>query len=250
MKHFLALALCIALLGGGSAYAQQSEADLYAAKAILAYDEKRYAEALDLLNKTLKMDPDHVEALYYTGLVHLAQKNPTLAVEYLEKSRAHAPDDLVIRYQLGVAYFILEKYDQAEPLLAEAFKEQPRLENLGYYVGFMRYRQKDYDSALKAFKTGASSDPTMQQLTKFYAGLALGILGLPERAIAEVDEALRLQPASSLTGPAERIRDTIVKAREREQRLRAEIRIGAFYDDNVSVNPQPSTDPKIGRAHV
>ena len=225
------------------AHAQQSEADVYVAQAILAYDDKRFADALGYLADALKIEPDNLQALYYTGLAHLAQKNPILAVEYLEKARAHAPDDLVIRYQLGVAYFILEQYDKAEPLLSGVFKEQPRLENVGYYVGFMRYRKKDYDGALKAFKTGVSSDPTMQQLTKFYAGLALGILGLSERAIAEVDEALRLQPASPLTGPAERIRDTIVKAREREQRLRAEIRIGAFYDDNVSVNPQPSTDP-------
>ncbi len=224
-------------------YAQQSEADVYVAQAILAYDDKRFADALGYLADALKIEPDNLQALYYTGLAHLAQENPLLAVEYLEKARAHAPDDPVIRYQLGVAYFILEQYDKAEPLLSGVFKEQPRLENVGYYVGFMRYRKKDYDGALKAFKTGTSSDPTMQQLTKFYAGLALGILGLSERAIAEVDEALRLQPASPLTGPAERIRDTIVKAREREQRLRAEIRIGAFYDDNVSVNPQPGTDP-------
>lgn len=225
------------------AYAQLTEADVYIAQAILAYDGKRLSEALSLLADALKIDPDNVQALYYTGLVHLAQKNPALAVENLEKARAAAPHDLIIRYQLGVAYFTLEQYDKAEPLLEAVFKEQPRLENLGYYVGFMHYRLKNYDGALKAFQSGASSDPTMQQLTKFYAGLTLGILGLSERAIAEVDEALRLQPVSPLTGPAERIRDTIIKAREREQRLRAELRLGVTYDDNVTVNPRSSTDP-------
>ena len=235
--------LLLFALGAPPAYAQQSEADVYIAQAILDYDNKRYPEALALLNDALKQDPDNLDALYYSGLVHLAQKNPALAIESFEKARAKSPADPVVRYQLGVAYFLLEQYDKSEPLLSGVFKELPRLENLGYYVGFMRYRQKNYDGALDAFKTGTSTDPTMQQLTKFYAGLTLGILGLSERAIAEVDEALRLQPASPLTGPAERIRDTIVKAREREQRLRAEIRIGVTYDDNVSINPQPSTDP-------
>jgi tetratricopeptide (TPR) repeat protein len=219
-----------------------TEADVFVAQAVLAYDDKRYAEALSLLNEALKIDPENVPALYYTGLVHLAQNKPALAVQPLEQARVKAPGDLNIQYQLGVAYFALEQYDKAEPLLTSVFKEQPQLENLGYYVGFMRYRHKDYEGAVQAFKAGRASDPTMQQLTKFYAGLALGILGLSERAITEVEEALRLQPGSPLTGPAERIRDTIVTAREREQRLRAEIRLGGFYDDNVTINPQPSTD--------
>jgi len=245
----LALSVLLSALLPAHVFAQQSEADVYAeadvyvAQAILAYDDKRYEEALSLLNEALKLDPGNIQALYYAGLVYLAQMNTALAIESLKKAQAKSPDDLFIRYQLGVAYFTLEQYDEAQHLLESVFKEQPLLENLGYYVGFMRYRQKDYQGALKAFQTGASSDPTMQQLTKFYAGLVLGILGLSERAIVEVEEALRLQPVSPLTGPAERIRDTIVEARERERRLRAEIRFGVSYDDNVLINPQASTDP-------
>ena len=235
--------LALSALCAAHAFAQQSEADVYVAQAILAYDDKRYVEALSLLNEALKLDPGNIQALYYTGLVHLAQKDPVLAMKSLELARAKSPDDLIIRFQLGVAYFTLEQYDDAQPLLESVFKAQPKLENLGYYVGFMRYRKKDYKGALEAFQASASTDPTMQQLTKFYAGLASGILGLSERAITEVEEALRIQPGSSLTGPAERIRDTIVKARERERRLRAEIRLGLSYDDNVSINPQASTDP-------
>ena len=58
-----------------------------------------------------------------------------------------------------------------------------------------------------------------------------------------MEEALKILPGSALTGPAERIRDTVVKAREREQRFKAEVRLGVFYDDNIAVNPQLSNDP-------
>ena len=227
----------------GPSSAQQSEADVFVAQAILTYDDKRYPETLGLLDKALKLDPNNVEALYYTGLVHLAQRNPNLAVKVLEQARTLAPTQFPIRFQLGVAYFTLERYDQAEPLLSEIFTQRPLTDSVGYYVGFMRFRQKDYQGALKAFTTGTSSDPAIQQLTRFYAGLTLGILGLSERAAAEVEEALRILPASPLTGPAERIRETIIEARARERRLRAEVRLGVFYDDNVSVNPRPSDDP-------
>jgi tetratricopeptide (TPR) repeat protein len=241
----LALGACLVLLWGTPAAAQSPEAVVFISQGVLAYDDKRYDEAIRLFSDVLKRDPDSVEALYYLGLVHLARLQPALAAESLEKARTLAPQDLLVRFQLGVAYFTLEQYDKAEPLLAGVFAEQPKLESLGYYVGFMRYRKKDYQGALQAFKTGASTDLTVQQLTKFYAGLTHGVLGLSEQAIVEVEEALRLQPVSPLTGPAERIRDTIIAARSQEQRLRAEIRLGVFYDDNVSVNPQSGTDPLV-----
>jgi tetratricopeptide (TPR) repeat protein len=227
----------------GPVGAQLSVADVSVAQATLAYEEKRYDEALSLLREALEVDPNHVEALYYTGLVHLATRKPDLAAESLEKARTLAPKDIAVLFQLGVAYFTLEQYDRAQPLLTQVFNENPRMDSVGYYVGFMRYRQKDYQGALRAFNAGTSTDANIQQLTKFYTGLTLAILGLPERAAAEVEEALRLQPGSPLTGPAERLRDTILAARERERRFRAEVRLGFLYDDNVAVNPTRSNDP-------
>ncbi len=233
----------LVLLGVAVAGAQQSVADVYVAQAVLAYDEKRYDEALRLLREALQEDPNHIEALYYTGLVYIAQRTPELAINPLEKARVKAPNDLSILFQLGAAYFLLEQYDKAEPLLTQVFNQQPQIDSLGYYLGFMRYRKKDYQGALRAFAASTSTDPNIQQLTRFYTGLALAILGLPERAAAELEEALKLQPVSPLTGPAERLRDTILAARERERRFRAELRLGFLYDTNVPVLPEPSHDP-------
>ena len=225
------------------ARAQQSEADVYVAEAILAYESRQYDEALRLLEEALRQDPENVDGLYYTGLVHVARQRFELAIPPLERARALAPGDLSIAFQLGVVFFTQERYDRAEPLLVQVFAERPRTDSVGYYVGFMRYRKKDYSGALRAFNTGTSSDAGIQQLTRFYAGLALAVLGLPERAAAEVDAALRAQPASALTGPAERLRATLLAARERERRFRAELRFGILYDTNVPVNPEPSHDP-------
>src|SRR5215475_5140712 len=169
--------------------------------------------------------------------VYAAQKRPDLAAPYLERARAKSPKDPSIAYQLGLVYFAQQQYDRAEPLLEEAYRANPELDSLGYYVGFLRYRKKDYRGALAAFRDGRSSDPEIQQLTRFYTGLALGVLGLPAQASAEVEQALRLAPGSPLTGPAERLRDTLGAARTRERRLNADVRFGVAYDDNVSVIP-------------
>ncbi len=248
---FPGLLLCLVLVGvmvsvllaPRPAAAQQSESDVFVAQAILAYEARNYEEALAHLEEALAQEPKNVEALYYKGLVLMAQQKTEAAVEPLERARALAPTDFSVRFLLGVAYFSLERYDNAEPLLAQIFSERPNTEGVGYYVGLMRYRKKDYQGALRAFRAETSTNPNIQQLAKFYAGLTLAILGLPEQAAAEVDAALRLQPGSALTGPAERIRDTIAAARERERRFHAEVRVGFLYDTNVAVNPQPSHDP-------
>jgi tetratricopeptide (TPR) repeat protein len=109
-----------------------------------------------------------------------------------------------VAFQLGLAYFAQQRYDQAEPLLEAVFRSQPELDGLGYYVGYLRHRRKDYRGALRALRAARSTDPEIQQLTRTYTGLALAALGLTAQAVAEVEQALRLAPAFPLTGPVER----------------------------------------------
>lgn len=226
--------------------AQTTEADVYVGLAIVDFDDKRYEAALANLRRALEIQPNHVEAHYYTGLTLLVLGRTGEAVTALERARALAPSDPTVAYQLGLAHFGREDYARAEPLLEQAFRADPTREGLGYYVGFMRYRNKDYTGALRAFRAGRSSDPDIQQLTRFYSGMALAVLGLPAQAQAEIDEALRLQPTSALTGPAERLRDAVVAARDREKRLFVELRFGFLYDDNVAVLPNgTSSDPIV-----
>jgi len=230
-------ALVLVASHGSVALAQTTEADVYVAQAVLDFDEKRYDQALANLRRALELEPDHVEALYFTGAVYAAQRRPDLAAPFLERAQAKSPQDTSIAFQLGLVYFAQQEFEKAEKIFEPLFKTSPELDGLGYYVGFLRYRKKDYRGALAAFRGGRSADPELQQLTRFYTGLALGVLGLPGQAAAEVEQALRLAPGSQLTGPAERLRDTIVASRQKERRFFLEARLGATDDDNVIVRP-------------
>lgn len=250
-RPVLSLVLCAlaVLVLAGPAAAQLTEADVYVGQAVIDFEDRRYDAALANLQRALELEPDHVEALYYAGVVHMALRRPAEAVPLLERAQKLAPQEPVIAVQLGLAHFALQQYGQAEPLLEGAFRADPTFDGLGYYVGFLRYRNKDYRGAVEAFRVGRSSDPEIQQLTRVYTGLALAAQGLPAQAAAEVEEALRLAPGSPLTGPTERLRDAVVTARERDRRLRAEIRVGLIYDDNVRVLPDRvglGGDPLVG----
>jgi len=222
--------------------AQQTEADVYVGQAIVDFEDKRYEAAWENLRRALSIDPEHPEALYYSGLVELARRHPEQAAALLERARAKAPGNPAVGFNLGVAYFAQEQYDRAQPLLEGVFRTHPTLDGLGYYVGFMRYRNKDYQGAVAAFRAGRASDPDVQQLMRLYWGLAQAVLGLPAQAAAQIEEGMRIAPGSALTGPAERLRDAVVAARQRQRRYSAEVRLGAFYDDNVAVVPDRDTD--------
>ena len=217
--------------------AQLTEADVFVGEGLLALEDKRYDEALAAFEHALKAEPDHLEALYYAGVTHMARRAPADAVRFLERARAKSSRDTSVAFQLGAAYFAAREYEKAAPLLEEVFAGEPLLDGLGYYTGYVRYQRGDYQGALRAFRAGRTTDPDLAQLTRLYAGLALASLGLPGQASAEIEQALRLQPASPLTGPAERLRDTLLSAAGREQRFRGELRVGAYFDDNASVRP-------------
>jgi tetratricopeptide (TPR) repeat protein len=225
--------------------AQTTEADVYVARAIVELDDRRYDDAIRSLQRALEIEPDHAEALYHMGVAHMALRRPADAAAFLEQARAKAPGDAAVAFQLGLAHFAQERYDRAGPLLEEVFRKQPDLDGLGYYVGFMRHRRKDYRGALRAFRAGRATDPEIQQLTRAYTSLALAALGLPAQAAAEAEQALRLAPASRLTGPVERLRDAVVSERGRDRRLSASVRLGVFYDDNVQVIPDAGGDPLV-----
>lgn len=238
---FFMAVLALSLMQEANSFAQRSDANVLAANAAIAYDDKHYDEALELLKKALALDPKHERSLFYTGLVHLAQKNPSQAIPPLETVHDLQPADINIQHHLGVAYFSNGDYDKAAPLLEAAFAQNPSTENLGYYVGFLRYRDKQYGKSVEAFDKNETSNPDTQQLNAFYRGLALGVLGLPSEALIELEQVQRTQTISPLTQSSIRIREALSSGQifGNQKRFRLQINVGGFYDDNVAINPDP-----------
>ena len=233
--------MVVATVGWGTpaVWAQRGDANFLAAQAAIAYDDKRYDEALTLLNKALTLDPKHERGLFYKGLVYLAQENPQEAITPLETVHQLKPSDLDVQHHLGVAYFSVGAYDKAKPLLEPIFEQNPDTENLGYYVGFLRYREKQYGIAVEAFEKNQTPNPDIQQLNGFYRGLALGVLGLPSEALIELEQVQRTQTISPLTQASARLQEALSAGQVfgTQKRFRFQISVGGFYDDNVKINP-------------
>ncbi len=235
-------------LGIGLSFAtdtHRADSEVLVAQGVVAYDEQRYADARRFLSNALELSPEDSRGLYYLGLTQLALKNPSEAVTTLESAQQLEPTDPAIGYQLGVAYFTVGEYDEATPLLEEAYQANPHSENLGYYVGLSRYRQKKYEQAVEAFKETKTTDSNLQQLTTFYQGLSLGVLGLSDEASAELRQLEQTDAGLPFSGPALQIQQAIAARRQASEakRLSLQVSVGGFYNDNAAVNPRTTTTP-------
>ena len=245
-RMMLGLYLNAVVLAGlaSSTWAQMpTESDVYVDRGIVAYDGKQFTDALQAFQEALRLNPDNINALYYAGLTYMALEQYEPAQAILEQALKLAPNDLDVAFQLGVAYFLQQQYEKAEAPFRQVYASQPQHPNIGYYLGFIEYRKPNYREALRLFQTNVPSDDAFAQLTRFYAGLCLSALGLAGQAREQIEEALRLQPASPLTAPAERFREVLGPAAKAERNFHIDVKTGLFYDDNVAVIPNVSQDP-------
>jgi tetratricopeptide (TPR) repeat protein len=239
---FLVVALFITVHPSHAWSQVPTEATVHVDRAVLAYDEKKYEEALKELQQALKLDPGNVEALYYQGIVYASLNRFNEAEASFEKARVLRPGNNDIAFQLGALYFNRESYERAEPLLQQVFRSESSRPNLGYYLGFIEYRKKNYREALRFFEANVPSDSHFAQLTKFYSGLAMTSLGFPREGQSHIEQALRLQPTSPLTTPAQKFGEVLQTAAQQEKFFSGELRLGIFYDTNVPVVPTSSGD--------
>ncbi len=220
-----------------SSAAQQTEpAGVYVDRGILAYEEKKYAEALQNFLEALRIDPESAEARYFVGITYLALDQTDEAIVHLEKARRLDPKDPDIAFNLGVAYFTKGEYQRAQALFLFVRESEPRRENLGYYLGFIYFNRKEYERALGYLQENVSSDPRFQQQNRFYIGLTEHHLGRDTDAARDLGEAVTLRPTSPLGLTAKLFAEAIAPKPE-PRRYRLELRGGASYDDNVPLTP-------------
>lgn len=237
--------LCVAALSIAWAQAQPEgtiEATVFVDRGLILYQDKKFEEALKEFQEASRLNPENVDALYYQGLTYVALGRAGDAQGVLEKARKMRPDDFDVLFQLGALYFNQKEYEKAEPLLRQVYQFEPTRPNIGYYLGFIEYRKKNYREALTFLRGNVPSDDEFAQIARFYAGLTMSALGFPREARAEIEQALKLQPVSPLTAPAQRFGEILQRAEQREQAFRGDLRLGVYYDTNVPVTPNSSTD--------
>ena len=93
--------LSLAVPGTSRALVGFESAEILFTRAVLAYDEGKYAEATRDLLKAHELDPGHIDVIYYLGVTYNAQGNFDQAARYLRQGLALQPKNSDIRLELG-----------------------------------------------------------------------------------------------------------------------------------------------------
>ena len=120
------------------------------------------ARAIDLLEVQSPQSQEIAGAWYTIGLSHYLSNQFDRAIDPLKRyieltTKAKRELDPSARIALGRAYYSLERFDEALPLLAAsaaAAKESKDAAANSYYVGVIHFKREDDDRAIAALAPG------------------------------------------------------------------------------------------------
>ena len=167
------------------------------------------AEALQVLEKGLKLDPKSVRLRVELGRVHMVQKNHEKAAQYLEEAVRHAPGDNQVLARLGEAYLGGRKIEEAEAIFKRLLEINPSDEDSRIQMGRVYLQQDAFDRAYEQFlpavdrllsqREGERAATLLQQVTQRDPSHAPSLAKLVDVYKALQKEAPLLAACSQLT---------------------------------------------------
>lgn len=150
-------------------------------------------EALDYLNKALKVNPKDVDALNNLGLLYQTEGQTEKAVATYSEAIKIKPDDSELFDNLGLAYMARNDFENAEKSFLGALKAMPENSNAHHNLGALYGMKGMTDKAIHHLETAYAINPEdtdiLLNLAKAYEDK-----GLFEKAEKFYLLALKLNP--------------------------------------------------------
>jgi tetratricopeptide (TPR) repeat protein len=133
------------------------------------------------------------ESLWRKAQDSLKNKDYSYAVESLNQIVGSDPKDYVAWTELGTAYFLREKYDDAEKSYQRALAEKPAYLPALVNDGKLRLAKKDFDAAIEILTKAVTAQPTSAD-ANYFLGEAYLQIKRGSKAVGYLNEAIRLDP--------------------------------------------------------
>jgi len=163
--------------------------------AMLDVEETRYEEAVPLLERVLKDQPDMAVATMQLGIAQAGLKNYAAALGPLQKAVQMLPDSGLGHYQLGLALFETGDWKGAAPQFEAAVARAPRWADAHFSLAAVYARIDRVPEAMKELNTtlDLNADHYRANLLR---GRILSLQGNPVEALPNLSKAAKVQPES------------------------------------------------------
>jgi tetratricopeptide (TPR) repeat protein len=159
----------------------------------LAAKDKKYDEALSLLENVFGREPEYVDGRRLQGEVLLAKGDAKKAVEILERLDQTYPGAPIIKYQLARAYLKNNNTNQAKMVLEQAISASPSYTDPVLLLAEINLRSGHADMVIKPMTDLLKRRPELRKAALLLAA-AYGSLDRFDDATVVLEEQAKLAP--------------------------------------------------------
>jgi len=159
----------------------------------LGYKDKKYDEALSLLENVFGRDPEYIEGRRLQSDVLLAKGDTKKAVEVLERLDQTYPDAPFVKYKLARAYLVNNNTNQAKVALDQAVSINPNYDDAVLLLAQVNLSTGHAEPVIEALVGLLKKRPDLRNAALLLAG-AYGSLDRFDDAAVVLQEQARLTP--------------------------------------------------------
>jgi len=159
----------------------------------LAFKDKKYEEALSLLESVFSRDPEYVDGHRLESQVMLAKGDTKKAVEILERLDQTYPDTPLIKYELARTYLKNNNMNQAKVVLDQAISRNPNYADAILLLADINLRSGHGEAVIEPMTRLLKRNPESRSAALLLAA-AYGSLDRFDDAAVITGEQARLAP--------------------------------------------------------
>jgi len=176
-----------------------------------ALADKKSDEAIIHLQKAISIYSDFYEAHFLLGQLYMDEKQWQKAEDALRRAVKINPKAVIAMVSLGEVYRRQKKYQEAQKLLEEVLRIDNSSWEGHYTLGRVHWELKDIKKAGLHIARTLELQPNLAE-AHLLAGNIFIRSGLPENALIEYEEYLRLSPKGEFAGQAQALVDKLKKS--------------------------------------
>ncbi|HZR63886.1 MAG TPA: tetratricopeptide repeat protein [Terriglobales bacterium] len=158
-----------------------------------AFKDKKYDEALSLLENVFSRDPEYVDGHRLESQVLLAKGDTKKAVEVLERLDHTYPDIPLVKYQLAQAYLKNNNLNQAKGVLDQVISTNPNYADAILLLADINLRSGHGEAVIEPLTRLLKKNPELKPAALLLAA-AYGSLDRFDDAAVVVGEQAKLAP--------------------------------------------------------
>ena len=147
---------------------------IYLNLAKLAFNQKKYDDALKAVGAALQTKSNYLDAVYLASQIYVAKGELDNAITATKFALQMTPNNPQLMFQLGILQYNNRQYEDAEKTLEAVITAQPDYANAQYFLGLTYARLGDTKKAIAVFGQLSKNNPDNAEVLTILKNLSAG----------------------------------------------------------------------------